>query len=734
MTMGRPLRFTATALTCALATSFAAACSGDDTADDSRAAESSTSSGTGPPAAAGLMPEDEWQARSDDYIAFATHDLSPDSPNNVMLNLERRRRDPSFDVDTASIVPAAFADMFAEIDTMKDTTDFDLMYLLALWFDYRDELPAETVKAIENRFLSFKYWYTEPQASDTIDDKWYWSENHRIIFHMLEYLIGNAFPDATFASSGMTGREHARHAKPLIDEWLDERARFGFFEWHSDVYYLKDVSPLLMLIEHADDAEITARATMLLDLVFLDVALHLQRGAFGATHGRSYMKDKYNGTQADTFGFQKFLFDDTDLPYQSGSDAGPTALALAHNYRLPEVIRRIATSDKVGVDKERMGVALDPLAPLDSATPPPDGYSYDDPADVPFWWSMAAHTSWPVVPITLETADRYGLWATEGWKDFTALRDMTGGDPEVGKQLAQSLGHMVAFELLAEVNTYTWRSPDVMLSTAQDYRPGDFGAQYHAWQATVDPNAFVFVTGPTSDVNESPELGWPDGDGYWTGGVQPRSAQHERVGIHLYAPQYESPEGGPLSSFAYEPYTHAFFPREYFDEVVQKGHWTIGQEADGYVALYSWRPTHWQEYDPAVLAQRDFTDTFDLVADGGSDNVWIVEVGQARDWESFDAFVSAVVDAQVDVFPLGTDGAISKGFDVTYASPQEGSIGFGWTAPLTVDGTEVPLHDYPRMDNPWTHADHGSLRFDVHDGDYGVTLDFEAGTRTLTGP
>lgn len=733
MTTKRMFRFTAAALACALATALAASCSGDDSAGGGGSAKTSTGGDTGRAAAAGLMPEGDWQARSDDYIAYATQELSPGSPNNVMLNLERRRRDPSFEVDTASVVPAAFADMFAEIDVMADTTDFDLMYLLALWFDYRDELPAPTVKAIEDHFLAFKFWYTEPQKSNAVDNKWYWSENHRIIFHMLEYLIGTAFPDATFTSSGMTGSEHVEHAKPLIEEWLAERARFGFFEWHSDVYYLKDVSPLLMLIEHADDADIAKRATMVLDLTFLDVALHLQNGAFGATHGRSYMKDKYNGTQADTFGFQKFLFDDTDLPYTSESDAGPTGLALATKYRLPEVIRRIATSDQVGVDEERMGVALDPLAPLDSPTPPPDGYSYDNPDDVPFWWSMAAHTSWPVVPITLKIADKYKLWDTEGWKDFTGLRDMTGGDPEVGKQLAQSLGRMVAFELLAEVNTYTWRSPDVMLSTAQDYRPGDYGGQYHPWQATIDPDAFVFATGPTSDVNKSPNLEWSDGDGYWTGGVQPRSAQYERVGIHLYAPQYESPTGPPLDSFAYEPYTHAFFPREHFDEVVEKGHWTIGRKGDGYVALYSWRNTRWQAYDPAVLAQRDFTDTFDLVADGGSDNVWMVEVGQAADWESFDAFVTAITAAKVDVTPLGTDGAISKGFDVAYESPQEGAVSFGWSKPLTVDGSEVAIHDYPRMDNPWTHVEHGSLQYDVKDGGYGLALDFEEGTRTVSG-
>ena len=100
---------------------------------------------------------------------------------------------------------------------------------------------------------AFKYWYTEPTPPGLIDNKYYWSENHRIIFHTLEYLAGQAFPKARFDNDGRTGAEHRAHAKQLIDDWIAEKARFGFTEWHSDVYYQKDVTPLLSLVEWADD-------------------------------------------------------------------------------------------------------------------------------------------------------------------------------------------------------------------------------------------------------------------------------------------------------------------------------------------------------------------------------------------------------------------------------------------------------------------------------------------------
>ena len=160
-----------------------------------------------------------------------------------------------FTFDAAAVTPEAFAPIFARIDDFVDTTDFDVLYLLNLWYGYGDELPPETRDAIEQRLLAFKYWYTEPTPAGLVDDQYYWSENHRIIFHVDEYLAGHAFPDATFANDGRTGAEHARRSpRRASDDWLDEKVRFGFTEWHSDVYYQKDVTPLLTLVEFAPDS------------------------------------------------------------------------------------------------------------------------------------------------------------------------------------------------------------------------------------------------------------------------------------------------------------------------------------------------------------------------------------------------------------------------------------------------------------------------------------------------
>ena len=263
------------------------------------------------------------------------------------------------------IEPDSFAATFRAIDNFWDTTDFTVLYLLNLWYGYGDVLAPATRDAIAQRFLTFKYWYTEPTPAGLVDHKWYWSENHRIIFHVDEYLAGHAFPDATFTNDGRTGAAHAQVAETRIRGWLDEKVRFGFTEWHSDVYYQKDVTPLLTLVEFAPDRDLAARAAMVLDLVFLDVALHLQHGNFGATHGRSYMKDKSTARRPGDVRVREDRCSTTPPSRTNLVTTRAARCSLAHGkYRVPDVIVQIARSDEPLVDTERMNVPLDPFAPV----------------------------------------------------------------------------------------------------------------------------------------------------------------------------------------------------------------------------------------------------------------------------------------------------------------------------------------------------------------------------------
>lgn len=682
-----------------------------------------------PPAGGdGFVDAAAWKARQDAYLGFAATQFAPGSFTNLIANAEHARRTGA-PFPTDQIHLSDFQPTFDRFDDYSDTADFSLTYLMNLWYGYRDLLPADVRAATEAHFKSFKYWFTDPQPTGVIDQRYYWSENHRLLFHADEYLAGQAFPNDVFPSDGHTGAWHRDRAAGFIDEWLKEKARYGFTEWHSDVYYQKTFDALITIVEWVDDPAIATRASMILDTLMFDLALHVQKGNNGVTHGRSYMKDKSQAEDQDVFNLAKVVWDDTSLPYDSTGDPGAVLMSRAVKYRLPAVIDRVGRSTATTVDQEHLGLDLDPAAPVDPSQTGIDGHSFSDPSQVEFFWEKGLQTAWQTVPLTLDTLDATGLWESDFFKDFKPIADITGGDRAVARTLAQQLEPMLGFAFLLGVDTYTYRSDSVMLSTAQSYRPGKFGEQTHVSQATLDEHAIVFTTHPKNEPK--PGTQWPDDDGYWTGtGSLPRAAQHGALSMSLYAPTFASP-GPPLTAFRYLGYTHAYFPQERFDEVVQQDGWTFGRKGDGYVALWSWRPTEWRTYSDPTIHTHGLTQPFDLVAPGGADDVWLTQVGDAATFGDFAGFRAQVLAGAPSVTPRPANGDLPGGFDVSYASPTEGTVQFGTTGALTVAGSEVPLASGYRYDNPWAKAPVGAQQITIGDDRGSVALDFAAGTRTV---
>jgi hypothetical protein len=195
----------------------------------------------------------------------------------------------------------------------------------------------------------------------------------------------------------------------------------------------------------------------------------------------------------------------------------------------------------------------------------------------------------------------------------------------------------------------------------------------------------------------------------------------------------------------YEPYTHAYFPVEHFDEVVERDGWVIGRLGDGYVALWSWRPTEWREYDPATEPTNGLTEPFDLLAPGGAENVWVVEVGAAGDWpdaaDPFAAFVDAVTGADIEAEQVQCPDSLGpcelEGFTVRYDSPTEGLVEvaagntIGQAPPsLTVAGDDIGLDGYPRHATPWSQAEMAGRVYDITADGWTLHLDFDAVERT----
>jgi hypothetical protein len=153
---------------------------------------------------------------------------------------------------------------------------------------------------------------------------------------------------------------------------------------------------------------------MMLDVLFVEIASNSHAGAFGSTHGRSYMKDKLTALDEDNFDVSKLVFDDTEYPYQHVDTA--VWIARAQKYRVPEAARQIAQSDEVAVVRQRQSLPLDPLGPVDPDVEAPYGFDYGDPDNLMVWWGIGGQFPWQVVPLSVETMEQYDLWESELFK------------------------------------------------------------------------------------------------------------------------------------------------------------------------------------------------------------------------------------------------------------------------------------------------------------------------------
>ncbi|MCC5952128.1 MAG: hypothetical protein JJU45_08555 [Acidimicrobiia bacterium] len=706
----------------------------------------------------GLVDAAWWSARQDAYLAHATSVWEPRSPLNVIDHLERRRRDETWEVPLADLeAPEVAESWFRRIDDWLDCADFDMIRLLSLRLGYPDALPQQLAGAIEDRMVSFRHWYTDPAPQGIVDQRWYWSENHRLLFGVTEHLCGATFPDVEFTRTGRPGAFHGARGAERLHDWFDEKALYGFTEWHSDDYYAKDLAALITLVEFGTDAALVGRAAAFLDLFVFDMAIHCHDGTFGASHGRSYMKDKSRGVDQPTFAAMKLCFDDTSAPWRAPEDdtvsllprnESGTLVARAQRWRPAEVLRRVATGDAESWSCQRNGLRLPLDEPFHTGPMHRDGWGYDDPGLLAFWWDRDAMALWQVVPLTMATMDTFGLWDIDLFAPARGLREVTGGDPEVGRRLAYDLRAFIASGLLTEVDTVCWRTPHVSLANAQRYLPGRAGYQHHTWQATLDEGATVFTTHPANAPFEDPD-GWDPADHYWTGtATHPLSVQHRNVVVCCYQPAYASPTVEGLEGFRYLPETHAWFPTERFDEVRSHDRWTFGRRRGAFVALWSWRPVRWRRHDP----ERVFTDglqtPFDLVAEGGAANVWICEVGDRDQSGSFEDFVASLITTVPEVVehPLADEQArgvpyqgAHGGFDVRYWSPSLGVVDLDPSGVLRVDGDVASSPDEAdlsalRFATPWCELAHGDTAVRIADGPWALEVDLGTGARTTSGP
>jgi hypothetical protein len=638
-----------------------------------------------------------YEARRQAYLEWLLTQPTPDERGGVWADIAKLAADPSTQINEK-----ALQDALDYVNSRQDPSDFNMASLVRLYYLYHGTGAMTQVQeqALKDCMLNWKYWLDEPGTTYVE----MWTENHQMLSASAEYLVGQMFPDEIFSNDGLTGSQKMEKARERFMRWSDLRGRTGFAEWDSTTYYPEDLTPLLNLIQFAEDKTISTRAAMLVDVILFDTAVDSYYGFFATSHGRvtssgikSQAGDSMVTVQAIAFGMGRF---------QGSTNMAVTALVTSPKYSIPPVLQALVLDNPQEYSNfERQSI------PITDESAVKYGISNANIADAPTWWGFGAFTLPSHIDKTIETADAWNLWH---YPDFADLKD-------IAKPLQAIHGLSVAIQLLDpdsngvvmdEVNKVTYRTPDYQLSNAQAYRKGGKGYQQYIWQATLDSYAVVFTTNP-DDLKE----GDNHRPSHWmSNGRLPRSVQYKNLLVALYDIPRHPSAPYPLETRHYA-FTHAYFPKWAFDEMKEVpgangGGWIFGKRGDGYVALYSDQPYQWTETGP---------DAGQEIIALGYQNVFICQMGRKTVDDSFEDFVRAVTEADLTVTHL----------KVKFNAPGLGLMTFDWEGPFMVAGNQIPLRDYPRWDNPYTKVEFGNLVYFIEYGGMSLLLDFNDGVRTI---
>jgi hypothetical protein len=578
------------------------------------------------------------------------------------------------------------------IQSGKDCSDFSLPAFLRIMYRYQGTkmISSEIFTEIKKTILRYKYWIDEPGEREYTCN--YFTENHQILQHCCELLAGQLYPEELF-QNGMTGREHAEHAEFFIIRWLDWRARFGFSEWLSNCYYEEDLLALVCLAEFSSNETIAKRSGMVADLILFDIAVNSFEGDFACTHGRSYDKMIIDPARTNTTTITALLW---GVGNRKRMNMAAVMMA-ASGYQVSEVLAGIAHDTPERMEnRQRNSIDVE------------DGEKYGaSPADldnIMLYWGIQQYDHRKVIDNSVRTiapwdgiGDRIYAFK-EKYEQCDRAHLLVEDDPD--------------FTSLTQVDIYTYRTHNYMLSCAQNYRQGKQGYQQHIWEATLGGRAVVFTTHPGS-------LEYQDRPNYWAGnGIMPKAVAFRNILVCIYRLE-------PSWTKLWQ--SHVYFPQNEFDEVITKGNWIFGRKNRGYIAVYCRNGGKWNVPDPSLYRQvYRFDPDYDYsrlkpydFSSRGHANVWICEMGEEKTHGSFEKFVSDVSAAEL----------AGDSHHIAYHSPSQGLVETGWDEELRINGVQIPVNGYLRYDNPYCRAEFNQYEFDIGLGSKRLLLDFTRSER-----
>jgi hypothetical protein len=582
------------------------------------------------------------------------------------------------------------------LNSRVDTSDFRTPSILHVLYKYPDRLRAEDREILKRALLDYRYWIKDPGEDSMV----FWSENHQILGAVAEHLAGQLYPDEIFTNTGKTGAWHRDRGAERIAIWLEQRWTYGFVEWYSNTYYKEDIAPLAALISFTENEELRRRASIIMDLLFYDIATQSYNGSFISSSGRAYEHDRKSDAGSDFEVFLEILFDfDAD---EAQPEMGPHML-LAYldgdNYELPPIFESIIKDPETRIIRASNGLNVSELAG--------EGLVGHEDPQIMMQWAMESFTNPEIIHNSVTFIHEYGLLRNS---DLNAFKDVNIGLLRSMKLLpfvSRVLNPQQNGVSIQRANAYTYRTPEYMMYSAQEYHPGDYGDQQHVFGITLDADLMIFHTHPAVP----PGAGGVNGNSpkYWVGyGHIPHTAQDQNVNLSIY----RLPRRKGIMEKALLEYTHAWFPFKKFDEAIVDGNIAAGRRGDAYVAIIASGELRYrsERLENLILA--------------GKESWWITEAGSAGSDGTFDGFL-ARIRAQAD------DISYDRG---TLSYPVRGGDGgprlleLAYQSGFSVDGQPVDT-SYPRFDSVYLQAERKPDELAIAHGGMELLLDFRRQTR-----
>lgn len=644
---------------------------------------------------------------------------------DLYLFLVGKQSEPSFSEDEVFLLLSKQAEY---MNARFDCADFRAQMLFKIFKDC--PLSNRCSILIKNTFLGFKYFMDEPGD----DSMCYWSENHQILFAVSEFLAGQEWPDDVFVNDGKTGKEHIQKAITRIDAWMQQRFNYGFSEYLSNNYLAEDIAPMANFIAYADDKKRVEQMKIIMDILWLDVALNSVNNRFVAVSSRMYGNNKAancigNSIQSamnilwgeETAGkiFSRSDVEDTEKQLVELSlSKKPNYIVLCFTdavekglYVLPEAIKDIAVSNETFVSKMSCG-----LSPDDMANENLIGQSD---ACIMAQTGAETFTNSQVIKNTLEYLKKNKLYSNKFLSYFKFL-NLTILKFVNWQRFAEKNNIMPHGIALGRGNVYTYRNSRYSMSTDICKDVGMCGAQDHVWTANIAEELTLFTTHPAGNGNSK----YGSSPGYWVGnGRRPMSVQYNNINITVY----KLPQTKRLGESAVCDITHAYMPRDLYDEFEIVGNMVFAKKNGVYVAFISDGSFEFKQYNPdssnGLLKGRCLPDNlclesgFDLYRKGGDYHCYVTELSDS-DTESFEEFKQRIKQNRV-------------GFDngcVSYKT-NCGKIYVSYNGDFMVDGKAMQT-EFDRYDSVFCKANRKDQIIRINSPTNSLVLNFQQGIRT----